>query len=227
MTAFEDRVRSGLEAAAGEYEPSPGLRGEVDRRVRRHRRGRIVTGVVGTVGALIFVAGLGVLLATDDEGNQNESTAATTLVGGWRAVEVLGLTMEVPETWWQQSFGPQCRIGYTGVLVGSEEADLEFERSSPASCSTAWRTKPASVDQVAVEVSTAQGGRPLGLDEAGDDTTFPLPSARVLRTADGLPALTIVVEDVELARLSVWVGPEASEADLAIARRIIESIRPT
>lgn len=78
MTGFEDRVRSGLGQAAEEYEPSPRLRREVDRRVRRHRRSRIATGAVGAVGALIFVAGLGVLLATDDEGNQNESTAATT-----------------------------------------------------------------------------------------------------------------------------------------------------
>jgi hypothetical protein len=78
MTTFEDRVRSGLDVAAEDYEPSARLRAEVDRRVRRHRRGRIATGVVGTVGALLFVAGLGVLLATDDDGNQNESTADTT-----------------------------------------------------------------------------------------------------------------------------------------------------
>lgn len=77
--AFEERVRAGLAAVADGYAPSPGLRRAVDRRVRRHRRGRVATAVVGTVGALVFLAGLGVLLATDDDGSQNESLAATTI----------------------------------------------------------------------------------------------------------------------------------------------------
>jgi hypothetical protein len=226
MTGFEDRVRSGLGEAAEAYEPSPRLRVEVDRRVKRHRRGRIVTGVVGTVGALIFVAGLGVLLATDDQGNQNESTAATTLPGGWRDVEVLGLTMEVPEAWWQQSFDPACD-GRPAHLVGNVESVVlrgRVEHARPdgsQDCMEAWVMGDLPDDHVVIRLSPADGGPYSGVVDQ-----FPLDGERVLRTADQLAPLAVLVDGREVASISLWVGPDATDADLAVAYRIIESIRP-
>jgi len=81
MSSFEHRVRSELDNAAAHYVPTDGLAGEVARRIRRHRRARVIQSVVGIAGVVVFAAGLVVLLATDERGDQATTFAGTTAPG--------------------------------------------------------------------------------------------------------------------------------------------------
>lgn len=78
MSGFEDRLRSGLSELADAYEPSPGLRAGVDRRVRRHRRRRRLAGAATAAAVLVMAAGAGLLLGSDDAGREAVSVAGPT-----------------------------------------------------------------------------------------------------------------------------------------------------
>lgn len=230
MSTIEDRVRDGLAGAAGDYTPSAELRRTVDRKVRRHRRARIIEVTIATTGVVLFVAGLGVLLATDDDGKEATSVAATTLPADGHSFEVSGLGLDVPNVWTSEPlcgiFGAPVFGGYVSN-VGPVEPDT-LPGAPPGDCLMAINTHGLPDTYVIVTV-IGPAGHPASSRPPTMDESFPIDGRWLVpEHATGQPERqgVVVATPLGLEEVAVMVGPDASDADLAVARQIVESIRP-
>jgi hypothetical protein len=241
VTTFEDRVRAGLAGAARDYDPPAGMRRAVDRRVRRRRRARAAWTAVGVLGTLVLVAGLGVLLATGDDGRENVGVAATSTTAPsppveWRDVVAFELTAEAPTTWRVQTFDEGCRRGAnTGMLISNLDRDVRID-STASRCPADWLLNPLPGHYVVVEISRTEiVGPPTMVSTTrpvAPDSELPLDAAAIVpehapdrnENPRERPSLRVVIDGDVVAEVSVWLGPDASDADLALARRIVESI---
>jgi hypothetical protein len=248
---IEDRVRRGLAGAADAYEASPGLRAAVDGKVRHHRRVRLVWGAVATLGVVVFAAGLGALFLTGDDGNENVSIAAPTVPDEWQEGQFVpdgpGLEFSHPASWRTLALpgegflcrtpqgivitngdvAPDIDIRHEGVPIDQE--DLDDGLYGSFSCG-GWRTWELPDDHVLVVLQGPQTfpPGPPSTTAMALDTNLPLDGASVtavLPREDQLP-VSLVADHQDAGTVELWVGPDASPADVATARRIVESLHP-
>jgi hypothetical protein len=236
MTAIEERVRQGLVAAADDYAPPPGLRAEVDRKVRRHRRARLVWGAAGLLGGLLFVAGLAALFATGEDGTESSGLAAPTAPTTpeeWRAVSAFELDVDAPVSWHVQPFAAGCNFGLEGVVLSNVADPGPRRLGNPCGEALPLETLPSGY--VAVEISRdTAAGAPSTVATVVRDSQFPLAVDILVPLPDPVGGASVVVHGPipvviggeQIAGVSVWVAAEPTPSDLATARQIVESIRP-
>jgi hypothetical protein len=138
--------------------------------------------------------------------------------------QLLGMSMDVPGWWDVHPFSGICpRHGLIGTLVANVPFEFQAAEDDHDRCLAEWNLRPLPPSAVVVEVRqgipnpTGSVDLPLSLDDA---RTIPPGSFQPLETR----VLTFQL-DGRWWKATVWFGSEASDDDLASARRIIASVR--
>jgi len=141
-------------------------------------------------------------------------------------------TLSYPPAWHVEPYQAGCG-DWSGPGVIVESARFRFHNQAVADgCTSAWSFAGAPASLVAVDVQPPILG--LAVPRHHPDTHFPLELR--LRTASPEPApspgsnfnesiLTVWSGGHPVYEIHVWTGPKASVAGIALAKRILASIR--
>jgi hypothetical protein len=178
--------------------------------------------------AIVAVVALVAVVAWPDDGDT--PLAVTGTDEAWIAVNVpiAGWHMERPGDWHEQVFEDHCMVGESGAVITNLERDLEPETPAASGgrfeCSTGWEL-PAAADFVGVEVSYRAGGPATSPDDATPDTSRPLGLDAFQRVDARTRYLPVTIGGESRYGVRVWIGADASAADIATVERMVASIR--
>jgi hypothetical protein len=220
-------VQELLGAAAGGDEPP------YERLLERvHRRGRMrrTTRWVALIAAVATFVGGVTWAGLTIGGHRNPIVPAE---GGFTQVSdpVVGLSMQAPSSWHVQRFSNVCKIGATGVMVANIP-DAYPGAETPYGCQ--WPPPMGQLPSTAVvaEFDHYFGGPALHGFGPGRDTRFPLSLQRLPRLdllfpdQPGHYGVRVILRGDPRYQVNVWIGHEASAADLDRVTQVVASIEP-
>jgi hypothetical protein len=185
---------------------------------RGHRLSAAVVALAVAVGGTIFAVST---LTPDDSDMEASSWTA-------QAVPRLRLTFRHPPDWHVQSFDEQVgHVEFAGAVVSNVAHTFRHPDLGPNEVTSTWSLRGLPETAVAISIERVIGG--LGRPEHLPDTVRPisLEGARLVRKDGGWEERSMpVVVGGGSDYVRVWFGPEASERDKRIARRIVGSIEP-
>ena len=183
--------------------------------------------------AILFVGLLAAWwLARDDSGPPEYVGQASADVSSWRthSDSQIGWSLRYPARWHLQVDGPDENVcnGDTVVVINLD-ADLHHPEIGEGSCTGAWDMRELRSNFVIVQLEVpvdvtpgsmlSQQSTPLSLDEA----------RKGHRIAEfGVPKgvwIPVYIDEGHQYFVRVWHGPDASSQDMAIADRIVASMR--
>lgn len=212
------------------------------------RLGHLPAGVVrrltlASVAAVVGLAVISVIGPREDEASRTNVSASPsakpsiTRVSAstrWRThrVQALEMHIDVPDTWFVQSFEVSCRIVRTGMIVSNMDHAFRVPDIFP-NCTSRWDMRGLPDDLVVIDVSHFEGG-PSPSPASDPDTEFPLSlddaDTLSIDAADAFGApqpyldLPFQVSRDNRYSVLVWMGPEVSVAERRVAERIVSSI---
>jgi len=179
-------------------------------------------------GGMVFVSFAAVpIVVSFPENVPTESAGRTEVASALSGyTDPAGWSVSYPSAWSVSPIDIQSRVNIQGVVIANGPGGL----ASP-NAATPGPIGPdlgsASSDLVAVGITATSGGPPGGLP-VGDDTPLPL-SASDLKVAPGTCTVCPAGMDIQTNgvgyEIALWAGRDASEADVAAARAIIESFQ--
>jgi hypothetical protein len=225
MTDLKERIRVWLDDETAAVEPVTVA--ELEGRSSRPRRApRLAAAVI-----LILVAAGSVVVASrtrhDGPRPSSEVGHRPNTPGPRYRDPVLRWTLEVPQGWHAQSYGPLCKIDQVGTVVTNLPGKMEHV-TGPNMCTNKW--EPKLLDRpgfVWVEISHYAGG-PAGAGNTNEpNTPAPLDPAnlREVGKINGPQRSgTVVIDGDARYFVNIWYGPDADPADVRTAERIVSSI---
>jgi hypothetical protein len=160
-------------------------------------------------------------LSPDDSDIETSSWTA-------QAVPRLRLTFRHPPDWHVQSFDEQVgHVEFAGAVVSNVAHTFRHPDLGPNEVTSAWSLRGLPETAVAISIERVIGGptRPEPLPDT--DRPIDLEGARLVRMGGGWEERSMpIVVGGGSDYVRVWFGPEASERDKKIARRIVGSIEP-
>jgi hypothetical protein len=187
------------------------------------RRRAITFAVAAAVGiASIFVATSVIGPSGRDLGSLDTST--------WKSnvIRPLRLAFRTPDEWYVQHFDEPR--GLIGSLIANVRHRFRHPDLGPNASTSAWRLADLPDGAVVISIERLDTG-PHGVEQS-PDSRFPLSldNASLVDVyrpgADWDHFVLPFVHDGQDVELHAWFGPDASEHDREIARRIVESIAP-
>jgi hypothetical protein len=146
----------------------------------------------------------------------------------------LHLTFDYPPEWYVQSFDEFIgHAGFVGSVVANIDHPFRHPDLGPNEHTSAWDLRDMSDDAVVISIDQVDA---IGYPDLEEDTELPLNLGRAQRSEGGgrdryidrgwvqlwLPFIASGRGD----SVFVWFGPDASDHDREVARRIVASIRP-
>ena len=199
---------------------------------RRAKRARLQRAATSLSFVIILIAGV-ISLAVITR----ESTPASFVVPGgsdWTTYHdaTRGWSMGYPAAWHLQPFDMRERVSVQGALVSNINHTFTHPKI-PRGYTTAWDFRDLPSDVVVIQFQHFIGGVQAGGKGRIPDTKFPLSLTRAIKPSRpgideyGVPLaefLPVTVKGDSGYEVMVWFGEAASQADKAIAERIVESI---
>jgi hypothetical protein len=234
--ARDDALAAVLDDSVRGIDPSPDERLTAIRRRGSARRAvrwvAVVTALAVSLGAVAWAG-----LALRKEAPTPSATSTGPAPGDWRTDqdERLGLSFRHPESWPIVIVDTTCRVTFQGVLVTSDPPAIPHGFVQRDECGPSFIGAWVPGDAVIVAITRWEGG-PSPLPSEGPDTPFPLsiddakpelgfwpPSLSALE-AFGVMTVAVQVGGDDRYAVRLFIAPEASEEDVAIAERVISSI---
>src|SRR5215211_2268741 len=201
---------------------------EIERRPPRFElriepsRGRRISAVV--VALAVAVGGTIFAVSTLTPGDPDIETSTWTAQG----VPRLRLAFRHPPDWYLQPFDEQVgHVDFAGTVVSNVAHTFRHPELGPNEVTSAWSLEELPETAVAISIERLIGG--LARPERLPDTDRPidLDAADVARLVGGWEERSMpIVVGGGSDYVRVWFGPEASERDREIARKIVGSIEP-
>ena len=220
-----------------------GLARTMKRVERRRTRSRIVSAAVGLTLAFGLVVGLVVVLTGSGSGHVTPGDSSTPGVSvtpsrttgvqqdtSQFALATGEASIAHPDDWHLQTFTDTSCGFLTGGLVTNLSHDLVHPDLGPGACTYGWDEADWPSTAVVVQFATVQGNAfPSGSPRP--DTPFPLNLGDAAQpggggSAEGFPVHVLYVwrGGEYVASLMVWIGPDATQADIQAARDAVASI---
>lgn len=217
-------VREALGTVAREVTAAPDAWARIERGIRARRRRRAATGAL----LVVLAAGVGTMAGTRLSG-EPPGFVQTDVEESATYSDPLGWSWRYPRAWDDQVIDQQDRV--TQHVVRVANVDLGPDRTlNPQEAFYPERLTPSPAG-VIIEMLYQVGGPPPIPNDV-PDTTFPLSleSAEPQRRVDtGRPwrSIPIWIDGTVVFTVNIWMGPEASDADIQAARDVVASIRVT
>jgi len=189
---------------------------------------------LGTAAVAIAVGIAGVLVAVNALGPPGHQSASLD-THTWSSHDIPGLHLVVdhPPEWRVQPFDELVgHAGFVGSVISNIDDHFRHPDLGPNEHTSAWDLRDLSDDAVVISIERVTAIATPGVEK---DTELPLDLERARRSAGGTRDRYFDQGWVQLwlpftasgraDSVFVWFGPEATEHDREVARRIVASIR--